>query len=720
MRNRTYIYIRLLIGIVTFLVCTAISAQNNAYKLNDEVYEYFVYMDKIITLEGSPARSDSLFELARAKGDLKGQCLAKYEKTVYYQSQKDSVRLIKTVDEAKEFCSSTPYLQYYFGSWDNLINYYITKKNFETALLELNAYQRDALKRNNKHGIAYSMILSGNIYYYSRHYRYALYKYEQALAYSKETGYSSIAPLYAFLSFTYYQLQDFDKAISAAKQVLASPQSSDNYKTLMHYMALLYSCSKDKFNREEATYWYNLAEKDVYTLEDQIEDIQFFQSIKDLYRARLDNTEWGLFSAIAEMRLPVYRIHQMLANRKKDSQTSLNDLLAIANLERANEREASKIIVQYRAGKRQREQQERKKDSIESAKTLLALDEARLQQNKLLMLMEQQKLELAQKHMRNKQMEQDRKEKENKTLELKRRQELEAQKSSIRERQEKIELRKQKIQIGVGVVLIIAIIGCCIFIIVFTRSRLKLLSMERKRAREADREKTLFYRTMSTEIRTPLNAILGFNEILNSDVAETLSDQEKKKIAGYIRANSELLTTMVNDVLDISKLESGTYKLYNSDFMVTNLLEAVILTTGTDNDRHNIVATRIDDEMLHSDHQRLQQLLTILTSYACRNSRDDIYVSSVREKKHRVFSIRFTGKDQNTRNHTDEILKTNEKSHRDTMLDNNGNMRIAVLIARLLKGSLYTEATDVPEECILCFKMPQEPVKQVTKEGACA
>lgn len=720
MTNRTYIYIRFWIGIVALFVCTVVSAQNNAYKLNDEVYAYFVYMDKLITMEGSPERCDSLFQLACAKGDLKGQCLAKYEKTVYYQSRKDSTRLIETVNEAKEFCSSTPYSQYYFGSWDNLINYYIGQKDFETALLELNAYQREALKRNEKHGTAYSMILSGNIYYYSRHYRYALYKYEQALKYCKETGYKSIAPLYAYMSFAYYQLQNFDRATECAKEVLNCPQSSENYKTLFHYMALLYTCSKEKFDREEATRWYNLASKDVYTLEDQMEDIMFFQTIKDLYNARMNNASWGIFTAIPEMRLPVYRIHQMLATKKKDNATSLADLLAIAKYERDNEKEASKIIVQYRTGKRLREKQERKKDSIESAKTMLALTEARLQQNKLLMLMDQQKLELAQRHMRNQQMEQDRKEKETRTQELKKKQEMELQQSKLREQQESIQLRKQKIQIGVGVVLIIAIIGCCIVIIVFTRSRLKMLSMERKRAREADREKTLFYRTMSTEIRTPLNAILGFNEILNSEVAETLTDQEKKKIAGYIRANSELLTTMVNDVLDISKLESGTYKLYYSDFTVTALLEAVILTTGTDNDRHNIVSTRIDDEMLHSDHQRLQQLLTILTSYACRNSRDDIYVDSERKKKERIFTIRFMGKDKTIRKHTDDILKTNEKSHRDTMLDNNGNMRIAVLIARLLKGTIYTEASDVAEECILCFKMPQEPSKNSIKKEECA
>ncbi len=719
MMNDTNIYKKIRLGILALFVCTAATAQNNAYKLNDDVYNYFVYVDKQITLEGSPKRCDSLFALARSKGDLKGQCLAKYEKTAYYCARKDSVKLIRSVDEAKEFCAATPYQQYYFGSWDNLINYYISQRNFEAALVELNIYQKEALKKNDKHGTAYSMILTGNIYYYSHHYLYALYKYQQALKYCKETNYVGIASLHEYMSFTYYQLQEYDKAIASIEEVLKDPQTSDNYKTLSHHMALLYSCSKEKFNKEEATRWYNLASKDEYTLENQVEDYQFFESIKELYLARLNGVKWKNFSSIPDMMLPTYRVRNMLNLQKKDYATALPDLIKINHYERANEREASYIILDYRTGKRQRELQEQRKDSIEQAKTTLALAEARLQQNKLLMQMEQQKLELSQRHLRNKKMEQTRKAQEAKTQKLKRRQELEAQRSNIREREEQIRLRKQRIQIAVAALLIFAIVVCSIFIIVYTRSRLKMLSMERKKAYEADREKTLFYRTMSTEIRTPLNAILGFNEILNSEVANELSDEEKKKIAGYIRANSELLTTMVNDVLDISKLESGTYKLYYSDFTVRSLADTVILTTGTDNDHHNIVLEEIEDETLHTDRQRLQQLLIILTSYACRNCRDNIYLSSSREEDGRTFRIRFTGKKEDMCKKVDELLKSNEKSQRDTLLDNNGNIRIAVLITRLFKGKLYTESTENTNECILCFKMPMEPVEQI-KEGACA
>jgi signal transduction histidine kinase len=709
-------YLKLLLGLVTLFVCIGVKAQNNPYKLNDEVYNYFVYVDNRITLDGTLQRCDTLYRLAHSKGDLKGECLAYYERTAYYCAKQDSANLLRAVDEAKAFCASTPYAQYYFGSWDNLINYYISRKEYEAALLQLNAYQQEAIRRNDQHGIAYSKILTGNIYYYSRHYRFALYKYKQALKYCKDTHYRGIAFLYEYISFAYYQLQEFDKAIECVQEAMDDPQSSDNYKTLSHHMALLYSCSKEQFNRQEATYWYQLAAKDVYTLEDQIEDVLFFQSIRDLYQARLNGTPWKNIYAVPDMTLPIYRVRNLLSA----GDAKLSNLLKICQYESSNEYEAGHIILQYRTDKRQREQQAQRKDSIEKAKTTLALADAHLRQNQLLMLMQQQELELARKHLRNKQMEQDRKEQAAKTRKLKNKQELEAQQSTLREREEALQLRKQRVQIVFTAIFIFILIVCSIFVIVYTRARLKHLREENAKAHEADREKTLFYRTMSTEIRTPLNAILGFNEILNSEVANDLSDAEKKKIAGYIRANSELLTTLVNDVLDISKLESGTYKLYYSDFTLHSLIDAVTLTSGTDSEHHRIVVSIPDDEALYSDHQRLQQLLSILTAYAVRNSRGDIRLEYQRTADARIFRIRYAGKDEHTRRTTDEILKSHEQSQRDTLLDNNGNIRIAVLIARLFKGTLYTESTEQPNECVLCFKIPLKSICHPKKEEACA
>lgn len=76
----------------------------------------------------------------------------------------------------------------------------------------------------------------------------------------------------------------------------------------------------------------------------------------------------------------------------------------------------------------------------------------------------------------------------------------------------------------------------------------------RIKAEQSDRLKTAFLANMSHEIRTPLNAIVGFSNLLPS--AETL--EEEKLYSSIINQNSEILLQLINDILDLSKIEAGT------------------------------------------------------------------------------------------------------------------------------------------------------------------
>lgn len=91
------------------------------------------------------------------------------------------------------------------------------------------------------------------------------------------------------------------------------------------------------------------------------------------------------------------------------------------------------------------------------------------------------------------------------------------------------------------------------------------LAVSRDKAEESDRLKSAFLATMSHELRTPLNSIIGFSGILLQELAGPLNDEQKKQM-GMVCSSSEHLLALINDVLDLSKIEAGELQLFPEDF----------------------------------------------------------------------------------------------------------------------------------------------------------
>ncbi|MGG6545885.1 UNVERIFIED_CONTAM: histidine kinase, partial [Prevotella sp. 15_C9] len=90
------------------------------------------------------------------------------------------------------------------------------------------------------------------------------------------------------------------------------------------------------------------------------------------------------------------------------------------------------------------------------------------------------------------------------------------------------------------------------------------LIIARDKAEELDRLKSAFLANMSHEIRTPLNSIVGFSSLL----AETDDSEERQEYIKIVETNNELLLQLVSDILDLSKIESGTFDFVRSDLDV--------------------------------------------------------------------------------------------------------------------------------------------------------
>lgn len=146
----------------------------------------------------------------------------------------------------------------------------------------------------------------------------------------------------------------------------------------------------------------------------------------------------------------------------------------------------------------------------------------------------------------------------------------------------------------------------------------EMLVNERDRAEASDRLKSAFLANMSHEIRTPLNAIVGFSSLLAS--AENVV--EKELYNSLISHNNELLLNLINDIIDLSKIEAGYLELHQNWFNLTELLDecvaeyARLLPSGVE----LLTSYPEHDALVELDKLRIKQILNNFLSNALKNT----------------------------------------------------------------------------------------------------
>lgn len=128
------------------------------------------------------------------------------------------------------------------------------------------------------------------------------------------------------------------------------------------------------------------------------------------------------------------------------------------------------------------------------------------------------------------------------------------------------------------------------------------------KAEESNKLKSAFLANMSHEIRTPLNAIVGFSNLLPS--AE--SKEEINEYIGIIESNNSLLLQLINDILDLSKIEAGTLDFSETEFSVNALLDEVVHSAmlRNDNEKVEILCYKgFSDYIIRSARSRVMQVL---------------------------------------------------------------------------------------------------------------
>ena len=131
---------------------------------------------------------------------------------------------------------------------------------------------------------------------------------------------------------------------------------------------------------------------------------------------------------------------------------------------------------------------------------------------------------------------------------------------------------------------------------------------EVKKADEANRLKSAFLANMSHEIRTPLNAIVGFSNLLT----ETDDPEEKQEFAHIISTNNELLLQLINDIIDMAKIESGSLDYVYTQTDINELMEEICSQMKLKNKSEEVSISfdqKLPQCIICTDRTRLMQVI---------------------------------------------------------------------------------------------------------------
>ncbi len=674
-----------------------LQAQNNDYKINDGLYKYFLKAFRNQNNKGVGLRmADTLYIRAHKIKDLKAQCLALYLRVSYYHYCNEYEKEREEFKRITPFIMKTPYLQYLFGAWINIIIEDINNLDYVAANRELSRMQTTARHLKNDFGIMRSYSLLGDMYFQQGIHYMAYFQYKKALNYGLSCGENDLLRPYSDIAQACIAMRRWNEAETNLLQSIT--YSKDLYTLLSPYISLL------KLYCIEDTIDSNKIEQSFQRLQNTRNSIALLGNRQDNYNLAMyyyyqfyknDSVTaqkyWSQGNAVDSFAYYKYR-GQYFETRKNymaacDNYYSYSDYYYTITVKKELVQHALLIPqfeyqkVKLESNELLQKQMKMKLADEKSKARLLALnnekDRAFLLDKLKERIILQNQLALKESRM----MQQSKQITYNRlNLQHKRETQLLFQKS------ESWRL------IFVILISIIILLFIGFFIVMKLRER-KKLKQEKEKAENSERTKSLFFQNMNHEIRSPLNAIIGFNEVLCSDVADTLSKEDKESFINMISTNSELLLTLVNDVLDLSNFESGTYKLVPVDVDINTLCHTTLESIrGREAEGVELSFKTGGPFILHTDAQRLQQVLVNYLTNACKYTEAGNITLSYEVLDDIVrFAVTDTGRGVKTED-AEKVFKRFQmldKSKRGTGL----GLHICRLISNLLHGKTYVDTS---------------------------
>jgi len=231
---------------------------------------------------------------------------------------------------------------------------------------------------------------------------------------------------------------------------------------------------------------------------------------------------------------------------------------------------------------------------------------------------------------------------------------------------------------------------------------IRSLQQETSKAKTSDELKSSFLANMSHEIRTPMNSIIGFSNLLAS---EQVPETQKKDFTHYIQTSSEILLNLVDDIIDIAKIEAGELKIIKKECNLT-ALGTELLTTSTEArkkfNKQHIQLRFIKDDLnpdicLKTDPFRLRQILINLINNAIKFTEKGSveFGYSIKDDTVIEFYVKDTGPGL-SREELDMIFerfKRAKRSDEKNIVGTGLGLAIAKNLVQLLGGEMWVDSS---------------------------
>ncbi len=167
-------------------------------------------------------------------------------------------------------------------------------------------------------------------------------------------------------------------------------------------------------------------------------------------------------------------------------------------------------------------------------------------------------------------------------------------------------------------------------------------------AESASAAKSQFLAVISHELRTPINSIVGFCEVLNSEQSDSFSPADRASYLSSIIESARHLQNLINDILDATRLERGSFQLVEQDTDAAEIVEVTLkmCRNQADDSKINIVANVLEDVSVRGDLTRLKQVMLNLVSNAIKFSPADSVVNVAMQSgpnRELIISVRDAG-----------------------------------------------------------------------------